>query len=226
MIDFTDVRKEYPNGTVALHDINLKIEDGEFVFIVGDNGAGKSTLLKLLLREEQVTDGTIFVNDYDLVRIQNRKIPYYRRQIGVVYQDFKLFDKRTVYENVAFAMLAIGKSNREIKRRVPDFLTAMGLEDKRDSFPGQLSGGEQQRVSLARALINNPKILIADEPTANIDPRFSLDIMNLLTRINRGGRTVIVITHERALVDYFKKRVVRLEKGTIVTDVAGGTYNA
>ena len=226
MIEFTDVRKEYPNGTVALHDINLKIEDGEFVFIVGDNGAGKSTLLKLLLREEQVTDGTIFVNNYDLVRIQNRKIPYYRRQIGVVYQDFKLFDKSTVYENVAFAMRAIGKSNREIKRRVPDFLTAMGLEDKRDSFPGQLSGGEQQRVSLARALINNPKILIADEPTANIDPRFSLDIMNLLTRINRGGRTVIVITHERALVDYFKKRVVRLEKGTIVTDVAGGTYNA
>ena len=226
MIKFNNVSKVYGNGTVALKNINLTIEDESFVFIVGHSGAGKSTLLKLLLCEEEPTEGSIEVDDYDLNSLKSRKIPYYRRNLGIVFQDFKLFEKSTVYENVAFAMRAIGEPNSAIKKRVPKLLSLLGLSERSDNFPTELSGGEQQRVSLARALANNPKIIIADEPTANVDPRMSLDIMNLLIQLNQGGRTVIVITHDKNLVDFFQKRVVVIEDGVIIEDRIGGMFNA
>ena len=226
MIKFNNVSKVYGNGTVALKNINLTIEDESFVFIVGHSGAGKSTLLKLLLCEEEPTEGSIEVDDYDLNSLKSRKIPYYRRNLGIVFQDFKLFEKSTVYENVAFAMRAIGEPNSAIKKRVPKLLSLLGLSERSDNFPTELSGGEQQRVSLARALANNPKIIIADEPTSNIDPRMSLDIMNLLIQLNQGGRTVIVITHDKNLVDFFQKRVVVIEDGVIIEDRIGGMFNA
>ncbi len=226
MIKFNNVSKVYGNGTVALKNINLAIEDESFVFIVGHSGAGKSTLLKLLLCEEEPTEGSIEVDDYDLNSLKSRKIPYYRRNLGIVFQDFKLFEKSTVYENVAFAMRAIGEPNSAIKKRVPKLLSLLGLSERSDNFPTELSGGEQQRVSLARALANNPKIIIADEPTANVDPRMSLDIMNLLIQLNQGGRTVIVITHDKNLVDFFQKRVVVIEDGVITEDRIGGMFNA
>ena len=225
MIEFKDVSKVYANGTVALENINLTIEDGEFVFIVGASGAGKTTLMKLLLREEKHTSGSLIVGDYDLVRIPNRKVPYYRRQLGMVFQDFRLFEKKTVFENVAFAMRVIGERSNVIKSRVPTILSIVGLSDKYKSFPTELSGGEQQRVSLARALANNPSIIIADEPTANIDPRMKLEIMNLLMKINRRGKTVIVVTHEKNIVDFFKQRVVTLRGGHLVEDKVGGMYS-
>ena len=225
MIEFKDVSKVYANGTVALENINLTIEDGEFVFIVGASGAGKTTLMKLLLREEKPTSGSLIVGDYDLVRIPNRKVPYYRRQLGMVFQDFRLFEKKTVFENVAFAMRVIGERSNVIKNRVPTILSIVGLSDKYKSFPTELSGGEQQRVSLARALANNPSIIIADEPTANIDPRMKLEIMNLLMKINRRGKTVIVVTHEKNIVDFFKQRVVTLRGGHLVEDKVGGMYS-
>ena len=224
MIEFKDVSKVYANGTVALENINLTIEDGEFVFIVGASGAGKTTLMKLLLREEKPTSGSLIVGDYDLVRIPNRKVPYYRRQLGMVFQDFRLFEKKTVFENVAFAMRVIGERSNVIKSRVPTILSIVGLSDKYKSFPTELSGGEQQRVSLARALANNPSIIIADEPTANID-RMKLEIMNLLMKINRRGKTVIVVTHEKNIVDFFKQRVVTLRGGHLVEDKVGGMYS-
>lgn len=226
MIKFDNVSMVYPNGTVALKNINLTIEDESFVFIVGHSGAGKSTLLKLLLREEEPTEGTIEVDDYDLNSLKSRKVPYYRRSLGIVFQDFKLFEKSTVYENVAFAMRAIGEPNSAIKKRVPKLLSLLGLSERSDNFPSQLSGGEQQRVSLARAMANNPKIIIADEPTANIDPQMSLDIMNLLIQLNQGGRTVIVITHDKSLVDFFQKRVVVINDGVITEDRIGGMFRA
>ena len=225
MIEFKDVSKVYANGTVALENINLTIEDGEFVFIVGASGAGKTTLMKLLLREEKPTSGSLIVGDYDLVRIPNRKVPYYRRQLGMVFQDFRLFEKKTVFENVAFAMRVIGERSNVIKSRVPTILSIVGLSDKYKSFPTELSGGEQQRVSLARALANNPSIIIADEPTANIDPRMKLEIMNFLMKINRRGKTVIVVTHEKNIVDFFKQRVVTLRGGHLVEDKVGGMYS-
>ena len=225
MIEFKDVSKVYANGTVALENINLTIEDGEFVFIVGASGAGKTTLMKLLLREEKPTSGSLIVGDYDLVRIPNRKVPYYRRQLGMVFLDFRLFEKKTVFENVAFAMRVIGERSNVIKSRVPTILSIVGLSDKYKSFPTELSGGEQQRVSLARALANNPSIIIADEPTANIDPRMKLEIMNLLMKINRRGKTVIVVTHEKNIVDFFKQRVVTLRGGHLVEDKVGGMYS-
>ncbi|MBQ8577020.1 MAG: cell division ATP-binding protein FtsE [Clostridia bacterium] len=224
MIEFNDVTKIFPNGTVALENVNLKIEDGEFVFIVGASGAGKSTLMRLLLREEQVTSGTLRVGDYDLTKIPNYKIPYYRRQLGMVFQDFRLFDKKTVYENVAFAMRVIGEPTSVIKRRVPTILSIVGLVDKYKNFPSELSGGEQQRVALARALANNPRIIIADEPTANIDPKMKMEIMNLLVKINSKGKTVIVVTHEKNIVDYFQKRVVTIRDGHVVDDRIGGMF--
>lgn len=224
MIEFNDVTKIFPNGTVALENINLKIEDGEFVFIVGASGAGKSTLMRLLLREEQVTSGVLRVGDYNLNKIPNYKIPYYRRQLGMVFQDFRLFDKKTVYENVAFAMRVIGEPTSVIKRRVPTILSIVGLVDKYKNFPSELSGGEQQRVALARALANNPKIIIADEPTANIDPKMKMEIMNLLVKINSKGKTVIVVTHEKNIVDYFQKRVITIRDGHIVEDRIGGMF--
>lgn len=225
MIVFRDVRKEYPNGTVALDGVNLKINDGEFVFVVGASGAGKSTLMKLMLREERITSGELTVDEFDLVRMPRRKVPYYRRQLGVVFQDFRLFPDKTVYENVAFAMRVIGEPTRVIKRRVPTILNIVNLQDKADRFPSELSGGEQQRVALARALANNPRTIIADEPTGNIDPQLSLEIMNLLVKIHKKKKTVIVVTHERDLVDYFQQRVVTLENGKVVDDRVGGMFH-
>lgn len=225
MIEFKDVSKVYSNGTVALEHVNLTIDDGEFVFVVGASGAGKSTLMKLLLREEKPTGGKLIVGDYDLTRIPNYKIPYYRRQLGMVFQDFRLFEKKTVYENVAFAMRVIGESSKEIKRCVPTILSIVNLSDKYKNFPSELSGGEQQRVALARALANNPSIIIADEPTANIDPKLKIEIMNLLLKINKRGKTVIVVTHEKNLVDFFQQRVITLQDGHLVDDKVGGMFS-
>ncbi len=226
MIEFKNVKKTYPNGTEALNGIDLKIDDGEFVFIVGASGAGKSTLTKLLTREEKITEGQLTVNEFDLVKMPERKVPYYRRQIGVVFQDFRLLPDMTVFENVAFAMQIIGESKKTIKRRVPTILNIVGLQDKANSFPSQLSGGEQQRVALARALANNPATIIADEPTGNIDPKLSLEIMNLLVKIHKRNKTVIVVTHEKQLVDYFQQRVVTIDNGVVVSDRVGGMFNA
>ncbi len=234
MIEFKDVKKIYPNGTVALNGVDLKIADGEFVFIVGESGAGKTTLTKLLLREERISSGTLAVRvnkqvgnknvlaEYDLSRISNFKVPYYRRELGVVFQDFRLFPNKTVFENVAFAMQVVGESSKVIKRRVPALLNIVNLTDKLNSYPNQLSGGEQQRVALARALANNPQIIIADEPTGNIDPKMSLEIMNLLIKIHKRGKTVIVVTHEKDLVDYFKQRVIQIQDGKVISDQVGG----
>ena len=224
MIDFKNVVKTYPNGTVALKGISVHIDDGEFVFIVGHSGAGKTTLTKLLLCEEKPTSGNLIVGDYDLSRIPNYKIPHYRRGLGVVFQDFRLLPNKTVYENVAFAMRVVGTAPGKIRRRVPAILNTVNLADKNNSFPDEISGGEQQRVALARALANNPDIIIADEPTGNIDPQMSLEIMNLLMKINKLGKTVIVVTHERELVNYYKQRVIMIKDGVIVEDKLGGTY--
>ncbi|MBO5274707.1 MAG: cell division ATP-binding protein FtsE [Clostridia bacterium] len=226
MIEFKNVKKVYPNGTVALDNVNLRINDGEFVFIVGASGAGKTTLMKLLLREEKLTSGSLTVDEFDLKKLSNFKVPYYRRQLGVVFQDFRLFPNKTVYENVAFAMRVIGEPSKVIRRRVPTILSIVNLQDKYNCFPRELSGGEQQRVALARAMANNPRIIIADEPTGNIDPKMSLEIMNLLVKIQKKGKTVIVVTHEKNLVDYFKQRVVTIGEGGVISDTVGGMYNA
>lgn len=225
MIEFKNVKKVYQNGTVALDGVDLTIEDGEFVFIVGSSGAGKSTLTKLLTREEKISDGSLTVDEFDLVHMSDRKVPYYRRRIGVVFQDFRLLHDMTVYENVAFAMEVIGESKKIIKRRVPTILSIVGLQDKANCFPDELSGGEQQRVALARALANNPKTIIADEPTGNIDPKLSLEIMNLLVKIHKKNKTVIVVTHEKQLVDYFRQRVVTIDNGVVVSDRVGGMFD-
>ena len=224
MIELRNVSKVYPNGTAALDGVNLKIEDGEFVFVVGESGAGKSTLMKLLMREEKITSGELRVNDYDLVRMPNRKVPGYRRTLGVVFQDFRLFPDMTVFENVAFALRVVGESTKVINRRVPTILSIVGLEDKVKCFPSELSGGEQQRVALARALANNPDTIIADEPTGNIDPALSLEIMSLLIKIHTKNKTVIVVTHEKNLVDYFQQRVVTIRDGRVVDDRVGGMF--
>ncbi len=224
MIDFKHVKKYYPNGTVALDGVDLHIDDGEFVFIVGHSGAGKTTMTKLLLREEAVSSGTLIVGNYNLAKIKNREIPFYRRELGVVFQDFRLFPNKTVYENVAFAMQVVGTPRSMIKRRVPAILSTVNLADKLKCFPRELSGGEQQRVALARALANNPKIIVADEPTGNIDPKMSIEIMNLLMKINKLGKTIIVVTHEKNLVDYYKQRVVMLKDGKIIEDRVGGMF--
>lgn len=224
MIEFRNVKKEYSTGTVALKDVNLHIDDGEFVFIVGHSGAGKTTLMKLLLCEEKPTSGNIVVGKYNLTTIPDRKIPYYRRQLGVVFQDFRLLPNKTVYENVAFAMQVVGTPAKMIKRRVPAILNTVNLADKHASFPSEISGGEQQRVALARALANNPSVIIADEPTGNIDPQMSLEIMNLLVKINKLGKTVIVVTHEQSLVDYYKQRVITIKDGVVAEDHVGGMF--
>jgi len=224
MIDFVNVKKAYPNGTLALKGVNLHIDDGEFVFVVGHSGAGKTTMMKLLLREEKPTSGKLIVGKYNLTEMSNFRVPYYRRELGVVFQDFRLFPKKTVYENVAFAMEVVGTPRKMIRRRVPAILNTVNLAGKQDSFPNEISGGEQQRVALARALANNPKVIIADEPTGNIDPKMSLEIMNLLIKINKLGKTVIVVTHEKNLVDYYNKRVVILKDGLITEDRVGGMF--
>ena len=226
MIDFVNVKKAYPNGTMALKGIDLHIDEGEFVFVCGPSGAGKSTLMKLLLREERISSGKLTVGDYDLSELSSMRVPYYRRELGVVFQDFRLFPKKTVFENVAFAMEVVGTPRSLIARRVPAILNTVNLNGKQDSFPNEISGGEQQRVALARALANNPKVVIADEPTGNIDPKMSLEIMSLLVKINRLGKTVIVVTHEKDLVDYYRQRVVMLDNGLITEDRVGGMFNA
>lgn len=211
---------------MALKGIDLHIDEGEFVFVCGPSGAGKSTLMKLLLREERISSGKLTVGEYDLSELSNVRVPYYRRELGVVFQDFRLFPKKTVFENVAFAMEVVGTPKSLIARRVPAILNTVNLNGKQDSFPNEISGGEQQRVALARALANNPKVIIADEPTGNIDPKMSLEIMSLLVKINKLGKTVIVVTHEKDLVDYYKQRVVMLDNGLIVEDRVGGMFNA
>ncbi|MEG1650197.1 MAG: cell division ATP-binding protein FtsE [Oscillospiraceae bacterium] len=218
MIEFKGVTKVYPNGTVALDDVDLFIGKGEFVFILGHSGAGKSTLLKLVLREESATSGEIKVADYDLNEIRNRDIPFLRRNLGVVFQDFRLIPTMTAYENVAFAMHVTNIPKKEIRKRVPYILHLVGLTDKAKVYPTELSGGEQQRVALARALVHNPSIIIADEPTGNIDPELSFEIMELLAEINKLGTTVVVVTHEQAMVSNFHRRTIKLEHGKIVSD--------
>ena len=221
MVRLIDVYKEYDNGTKALKGVNLRIDDGEFVFLVGPSGSGKSTVIKLITGEIGATQGRLMVNGYNLNNIAVRQIPYMRRTLGIIFQDFRLIEKKTVYENLSFVMRAIGASNREVKRRIPYVLQLVGLENKENAYPGQLSGGEQQRVAIARALVNNPSMIIADEPTGNLDPQRSLEIMSLLERINELGITVLVVTHEMGLVRRFAKRVVTIENGLVTSDKAG-----
>ncbi len=222
MIQFSNVKKSYEQGHPVLDGINLTIQDGEFVFIVGESGAGKTTMMKLMLREEKIDSGKLIVGDVDLSKISNFRVPKYRRKLGVVFQDFRLFPNMTVFENVAFAMRVVGTPGKVIKRKVPHVLQIVGLEDKAKRFPRELSGGEQQRVALARALVNNPEIIIADEPTGNIDPQMSRDIMSMLVHVNKLGKTVLVVTHETDLVDFFQQRVVRLKDGKIAEDTYYG----
>ena len=220
MIRLSDVVKEYESGTTALKGISLRIEDGEFVFLVGPSGSGKSTIIKLLTGEIVPTSGQIAVNGFSLTNIAERQIPLLRRSVGVIFQDFRLIEKKTVYENLSFAMRAVGSSPREIKKRIPYVLELVGLEEKTDRYPNELSGGEQQRVAIA------PSTIIADDPTGNLDPARSLEIMRLLERINQLGTTMVVVTHEKDLVNQFKKRVVTLEQGVITSDGNGVGYNA
>jgi len=219
LIEFRGVHKTYDNGTKALRDININIEKGEFVFIVGASGAGKSTFLKLIMREEVANAGEVIVNGYKLSTLKRREIPYLRRTMGIVFQDFRLIPTMTVFDNVAFAMRVTGAGRREIRKRVPYILGLVGLQNKARNYPQELSGGEQQRVSLARALVNNPSLIIADEPTGNIDPEMSYEIMELLTEINRRGTTILVVTHEHDLVQAFRRRVIVIDDGTVVSDV-------
>lgn len=224
MIVFENVSKTYETGTPALNGINLRIQEGEFVFIVGNSGSGKSTLIKLLLRELEPTEGKVYVNNKQLNRMKRRQIAKYRRELGVVFQDFRLLMDRNVYENVAFAQRVIGTPARTIRRSVPNMLSMVGLAEKYKSYPKQLSGGEQQRVALARALVNNPKILLADEPTGNLDPKNSWEIMHLLEEVNRKGTIVLVVTHNQEIVDKMKKRVITMHKGIITSDEQESNY--
>ena len=224
MIELTNVVKTYDIGTKALRGVSMKIEDGEFVFLVGPSGSGKSTIIKLLTAELAPTEGSVNVNGFQLEKIRSRAIPYLRRTLGVIFQDFRLIENKTVYDNVAFAMRVIGASEKEIKKRVPYVLELVGLENKGRRLPNELSGGEQQRVAIARALVNNPSVIIADEPTGNLDPARSLEIMMLLEQINALGTTVMVVTHEKELVNRFTKRVVAINEGLIISDGMDGYY--
>ena len=225
MIVFTDVTKAYSVGTQALRGVSMQIEDGEFVFLVGPSGSGKSTIMKLITGELRPTSGEVHVNGYSLERIRNREIPYLRRTVGVVFQDFRLIENKTVYDNVAFAMRVIGTSEHEIRERVPYMLELVGLETKSRRHPNELSGGEQQRLAIARALVNNPSTIIADEPTGNLDPARSLEIMSLLQEINNLGTTVLVVTHEKDLVERLGKRVIAIDDGLVISDEMGGYYS-
>lgn len=223
MIRLTDVKKTYSNGTEALQGISFTIEDGEFVFLVGPSGSGKSTIIKLLTGEVEPTEGRVMINGFSMSRISNRQIPYMRRTIGVIFQDFRLIPKKTVYDNLSLAMHAVGASAKEIQSRIPYVLDLVGLAGKEQRYPDELSGGEQQRVAIARALVNNPSTIVADEPTGNLDPSRSLEIMMLLERINALGTTVVVVTHERGLVNHFDKRVIMIADGVVAGD-GMGTY--
>ncbi len=223
MIRLTNVKKTYNNGTEALQGISFTIEDGEFVFLVGPSGSGKSTIIKLLTGEVEPTEGRVMINGFSMSRISNRQIPYMRRTIGVIFQDFRLISKKTVYDNLSLAMHAVGASAKEIQSRIPYVLDLVGLAGKEQRYPDELSGGEQQRVAIARALVNNPSTIVADEPTGNLDPNRSLEIMTLLERINALGTTVVVVTHEKGLVNHFDKRVIMISDGVVAGD-GMGTY--
>ena len=224
MIRLIDIQKEYDNGTKALKGVNMRIDDGDFVFLVGPSGSGKSTIIKLITAEVAPTAGRLMVNGYNLNTIRPDQVAYMRRTLGVIFQDFRLIEKKTVRENLTFAMKVVGASPRAIRERIPYVLRLVGLERKGDRYPDELSGGEQQRVAIARALVNNPSMIIADEPTGNLDPQRSLEIMMLLERINELGTTVLVVTHERELVDRFGKRVVAIDEGKIISDGMDGYY--
>ena len=225
MIHFDNVTKTYPSQSrPALENVSLDVEKGEFVFLVGPSGSGKSTFLRLILREERPTEGRISVAGKDLARITNWKVPYLRRRIGCVFQDFRLLPNKTVYHNVAFALQVIGKPRRFIRKVVPEVIDLVGLEGKHDRMPDELSGGEQQRVAVARAFVNRPMILLADEPTGNLDPNTTIGIMRLLDRINRTGTTVLMATHDNAIVDSMRRRVIELDRGTVIRDQARGVY--
>ena len=219
-----DVSKVYPSGASALRDVNIHIEPGEFVFVVGPSGAGKSTFIKMLLREEVPTTGSIFVNGIDILNLQDKEIPYLRRQLGIIFQDYRLLPDRTVYENVAFAMQVIEAPYRKIKRRVMNVLDLVGLRSRANAYPNELSGGEQQRIAIARAIVNDPLMVIADEPTGNLDPETSWDIMELFKEINETGTTIVMATHDKEIVDGMGKRVIAIEKGLIVRDDKIGVY--
>ncbi len=225
MIEFTDVTKAYTVGTKALKGVSMQIEDGEFAFLVGPSGSGKSTIIKLITGELKPTSGAVHVNGYSLERIRKRELPFMRRTVGVVFQDFRLIENKTVYENVAFVMRAIGAREREIRDRVPYVLNLVGLDTKSRRHPGELSGGEQQRLAIARALVNNPSTIIADEPTGNLDPARSQEIMSLLIEINNLGTTMLVVTHARDLVERFPKRVIAIDNGLIISDGMDGYYH-
>ena len=224
MIEFNEVVKNYSPETQALRGITMQIEDGEFAFLVGPSGSGKSTIIKLITGELKPTSGTVHVNGYSLERIRKREIPYLRRTVGVVFQDFRLITNKTVYENLAFAMRAVGAGKKEIQERIPYILELVGMEDKANRHPNELSGGEKQRLAIARALVNNPSTIIADEPTGNLDPALALEIMVLLQEINNLGTTVLVVTHAQELVDRFEKRVIAIDEGVVVHDGMDGYY--
>jgi len=224
MIEMMNVTKKYNKGITAINNLSIQIKDGEFVYVVGPSGAGKSTFIKMMYREEKATKGRIRIGKYDLMKIKDRQIPYLRRYVGVVFQDFKLLQNKTVYENVAYAMEVIEKSPREIKRRVQEVLELVNLKHCVDNFPNELSGGEQQRVAIARAIVNTPGILIADEPTGNLDPDTSMEIMDILERINEQGTTIVMATHNSQIVNEKKHRVIAIENGQIVRDQEQGEY--
>ena len=224
MIEFRNVSKVYNKNVKALTNVNINIDKGEFVFLVGPSGAGKSTFIKMLLKEVEPSTGNIVMGNEDLSKIKRRQIPYHRRKIGMVFQDFRLIPTLNVYENVAFAMRVVGASPKEIRKRVPMVLSLVGLSNKYKMFPTELSGGEQQRVSIARAIVNNPKVLIADEPTGNLDPETAKEIMELIDDINKAGTTVVMATHAKEIVNSLKKRVIAIDKGEVVSDVQKGGY--
>jgi len=225
VISLQHVWKRYPNGTEALRDVDLRIPEGDFVFLVGSSGAGKSSLIRLLIREERPSSGKIFINGVELGRMRRRQLPRFRRQVGLVFQDFKLLPRLTVYENVAFALRVMAESGREIKAKVQDALATVGLEGKDDKYPHELSGGEQQRVAIARALVHAPKLIVADEPTGNLDPATAWEIMQLFLRINARGVTVVMATHNREIVDILRRRVVVIQDGQVVRDDRSGRYH-
>ena len=225
MIRLIDIQKTYDNGTRALKGVSMRIDDGEFVFLVGPSGSGKSTIIKLITGEIAPSEGRLMVNGYNMNTIRPKQVPGMRRTLGVIFQDFRLIETKTVEENLTFVMRVVGASPREIKKRIPYVLQLVGLDHKGDRLPSELSGGEQQRVAIARALVNNPSVIIADEPTGNLDPQRSLEIMMLLEKINELGTTMLVVTHEKELVNRFAKRVVAIESGRVISDGMGGYYN-
>jgi len=225
MIKFVNVTKVYDNNTLALKNVNLTIEKGDFAFLVGPSGSGKSTIIKMLFKEIEPTGGNLILNNTDVTNLKKKQIPFYRRNVGVIFQDFKLIPTLNIYENVAFALRVTGASSKDIRKKVPMALSLVGLSDKFKSFPNQLSGGEQQRVSIARAIVNNPTLLIADEPTGNLDPETAMGIMDTLNNVNRNGTTILMATHAKDIVDTMRKRVIAIENGMIIRDEIRGTYD-